>query len=75
MAIGYSLNIRQWPPAIVAGSETSAWWAPMAVAVIFGLGVATILTLVLVPVMYSLSESMAQGMRWYFKLGNREEAG
>ena len=74
MAVGYSLNVRQWPPAIVAGSETSAWWAPMAVAVIFGLGVATVLTLVLVPVMYSLSESMANGLRWYFRLGESGQA-
>jgi len=58
MAIGYSLEIHEWPPRIIAGAETSSWWAPMAVAVIFGLGVATILTLVLVPVMYSLADSL-----------------
>lgn len=59
MAIGYSLEVHEWPPRIVAGAESSAWWAPMAVAVIFGLGVATVLTLVLVPVMYSLADQGA----------------
>ncbi|MCP5487023.1 MAG: efflux RND transporter permease subunit [Verrucomicrobia bacterium] len=54
MAIGYSLEIHEWPPRFIAGAETSAWWAPMAVAVIFGLSVSTVLTLVLVPVMYTL---------------------
>jgi len=60
MAVGWSLEIHDWPPRIIAGSETSAWWAPMAVAVIFGLTLATLLTLVLIPVMYSLIESMVE---------------
>ncbi|HLA40689.1 MAG TPA: efflux RND transporter permease subunit, partial [Candidatus Glassbacteria bacterium] len=36
------------------GSESSQWWGPMGVAVIFGLGFATLLTLVYVPCMYKL---------------------
>jgi len=63
MAIGYSLDVHSWPPKMIAGAETSTWWAPMAVAVIFGLSVATILTLVLLPVMYSLSDSLASVLR------------
>lgn len=59
MAIGYSLELHEFPPRIVAGAESSQWWAPMAVAVIFGLAVATLLTLILVPVMYSLFTSLA----------------
>jgi multidrug efflux pump subunit AcrB len=35
-------------------SESSQWWAPMASAVIFGLALATVLTLVVVPTLYSL---------------------
>jgi CzcA family heavy metal efflux pump len=59
MAVGYSLELHEWPPKVVAGAESSQWWAPMAVAVIFGLAVATLLTLILVPVMYSLFSSLA----------------
>ena len=66
MAIGFSLDVRSWPPTIVAGAESSAWWAPMAVAVIFGLAVATILTLVLVPAMYSLVDGFAAAMKRRF---------
>lgn len=40
------------------GSESSQWWGSMAVAVIFGLAVATLLTLVVVPVLCSLSDSL-----------------
>ncbi len=71
MAIGYSFEFHEWPPSIIAGAESSQWWAPMAVAVIFGLGVATVLTLVLVPLMYSLVDSFAAWMLEHF--GIREE--
>jgi len=63
MAVGYSLEIHEWPPRIIAGAESSQWWAPMAVAVIFGLGIATVLTLVLVPVMYSMADSFVEFLR------------
>ncbi len=39
---------------IGTGGESSQWWQGLAVAVIFGLGVATFLTLILVPVLYDL---------------------
>jgi multidrug efflux pump len=42
--------------ALVIGGESSQWWGPMGVAVIWGLTVATFLTLVVVPVMYSTLE-------------------
>jgi multidrug efflux pump len=70
MAIGYSLDVHRLVPRIVAGTETSAWWAPMAVAVIFGLSVATVLTLVLVPVMYSTADSFTLFLRRLFKVEN-----
>ncbi len=38
---------------LVVGGESSQWWGPMGVAVIWGLAVATFLTLIVVPVMYS----------------------
>lgn len=37
-------------------SESSQWWRSMAVAVVFGLLVATVLTLVVVPILYYLLE-------------------
>ncbi len=63
MAIGLSINFQSWPPSVIRSAETSAWWAPMAVAVIFGLALATLLTLVLVPVMYHLFDSLAARLR------------
>jgi CzcA family heavy metal efflux pump len=55
MATGVSFDFIGF--ALEIGSESSQWWSPMAVAVIFGLGVATMLTLVVVPVLCSLADS------------------
>ncbi len=63
MAVGYSVEFHQWPPRIIAGAESTQWWAPMAIAVVFGLLLATILTLLLVPSMYSTVESVASFFR------------
>ncbi len=56
MATGVSFNFRD--VAWEIGSESSQWWGPMAIAVIFGLAVATLLTLVVVPVLCSLLNSL-----------------
>ncbi len=55
MAVGISFDFIafRW----VIGGESADWWGPMAVAVIFGLAFATLLTLIVVPVLYSLAES------------------
>lgn len=63
MAIGVSLDFHGWPPRLMTDAETTAFWAPMAVAVIFGLGLASVLTLIQVPVMCSLAESLAVILR------------
>ncbi len=56
MATGISFDFRKM--AFDIGGESSQWWGPMAVAVIFGLGFATLLTLILVPVLCSLSHGI-----------------
>ncbi|MCF6248419.1 MAG: efflux RND transporter permease subunit, partial [Desulfobacula sp.] len=43
---------------ISMASESSQWWRSMAIVVIFGLMIATILTLVVVPTLYALIETM-----------------
>jgi CzcA family heavy metal efflux pump len=55
MATGISFDFRKMGFDI--GGESSQWWGPMAVAVIFGLGFATLLTLIMVPVLCSLAHS------------------
>ena len=50
MAIGISYDFHTFTWA--TKSESSQWWRNMAVVVIFGLGFATILTLVVAPSLY-----------------------
>lgn len=61
MAIGVSFDFRAF--RFVVGSSSSQWWGPMAIAVIFGLAFATLLTLVVVPTMYELIDSAMERVR------------
>jgi multidrug efflux pump subunit AcrB len=54
MALGVSIDFRSL--SIDTNSPSMEWWGPMAQAVSFGLVFATILTLIVVPVMYLLQE-------------------
>jgi hypothetical protein len=56
------------------GGEQAAWWGPMAIAVIAGLTFATFLTLVLVPVMYSLLDDLDDWLAHTFKSSAATEA-
>jgi hypothetical protein len=60
MAIGVSFEVHEMRWDI--NSESSQWWRNMAVSVIFGLGMATLLTLLVEPALYSLFKG-AQ-LRW-----------
>ena len=44
-------------------SESTQWWRSMAIVVIFGLVIATFLTLVVVPTLYSLLASSARALK------------
>ena len=56
-------------PEFYWGGEQAAWWSPMAIAVICGLTFATFLTLLLVPVMYSLFDDLDRWARRVFVAG------
>jgi multidrug efflux pump subunit AcrB len=53
-------------PDLYWGGEQAAWWSPMAIAVIVGIIVATALTLIVVPVMYSLVDDVAKFFRRHY---------
>lgn len=62
MAVGVSVDFRRF--TFIIGSQSASWWGPMAVAVIAGLVVATVLTLVMVPTLYSILDDLnAVGVR------------
>lgn len=61
MVTGVSFDFRNLQISWV--SESSQWWSSMAVVVIFGLIVATFLTLVVVPTLYYLLEQIRENLR------------
>ncbi len=50
--VGWGFDFRGFH--FQASGESSSWWRPLGVAVMFGLAFATFLTLILVPVLYDL---------------------
>jgi multidrug efflux pump subunit AcrB len=60
-------------PELYWGGDQAAWWGPMAIAVIAGLTFATFLTLILVPVMYSLFNDFEAVLVRTFTRQGREE--
>lgn len=50
---------RSFDPQLQFGSENTAFWGPMGIAIISGLTFATFLTLVVVPVLYSTFDSLS----------------
>ncbi|MBX2796488.1 MAG: efflux RND transporter permease subunit [Myxococcales bacterium] len=68
MALGTSFDFIRFK--LIVGSTSAQWWGPMAIAVIFGLSFATLLTLVMVPTLYSINNDL-QGLRIGSRLGWR----
>jgi multidrug efflux pump subunit AcrB len=62
MALGMNINyitlFTEFNPRFYMGGDNAAFWGPMAWTVIFGLTFATFLTLVIVPVMYFLTDKL-----------------
>ncbi len=64
MAIGISVDFLNLK--LNVGGASAQWWGPMAVAVIFGLTFATLLTLVMVPTFYSINDDFDRLRRRLF---------
>ena len=62
-------------PELYWGGEQAAWWGPMAIAVIIGILFATFLTLVLVPVLYSVVDDASDFFKRNFTQGVLAPAG
>jgi multidrug efflux pump len=70
LAIGLNIDFYglygSLEPNFYWGGESAAWWAPMAIAVICGLTFATVLTLILVPVMHTFTDDVADFFERHF---------
>jgi multidrug efflux pump subunit AcrB/outer membrane protein TolC len=73
MALGVSIDFRNLK--VLIGGGTTQFWGPMAVAVIFGLAFATLLTLVMVPTLYGIFEDLEKLKRRILPGGGPTAAG
>jgi len=64
MNINFSKLLTEFNPEIFFGGDNALFWGPMAWTVIFGLTFATFLTLVIVPVMYLLSDKLRSSLKF-----------
>jgi multidrug efflux pump subunit AcrB len=69
LAVGLNIDFvtlfTELNPHIFFGGDSTAFWGPLSWTMIFGLGFATFLTLILVPVMYLISERLkARIKKW-----------
>jgi multidrug efflux pump subunit AcrB len=71
MAIGLNINfatlLTEGNPHIYFGGDNAGFWGPMSWTVIFGLSFTTVLTLVLIPCMYFLSDKLQLAFKARFK--------
>lgn len=77
LAVGLNFNFltlySQFDPQISVGGESVAFWGPMSWTVIFGLTFATVLTLVISPVMYMITIRINYTIRkWTGKLNENK---
>ena len=67
LAIGININFMtlftEFDPQFYIGGENVVFWGPMSWTIIFGLTFATFLTLIIVPVMYSLMNNLKVTLR------------
>ncbi len=69
LAVGLNMDFEtlftELNPHIFFGGDSTAFWGPLSWTMIFGLGFATFLTLILVPVMYLLGyRTMEKWRKW-----------
>lgn len=66
LALGMNINFitlfTEFDPNFYIGGDNAAFWGPMAWTVIFGLAFSTFLTLVVVPVMYLITDKIRNWM-------------
>ena len=73
LAIGLNIDFAtlfsDFNPHIFIGGDSVAFWGPLSWTMIYGLSFATVLTLIVLPVMYLLSDNAGRKLRKLFGKG------
>lgn len=79
LAVGLNIDfytlISQGNPHLFFGGDSVAFWGPLSWTMIYGLGFATVLTLIVLPVMYLLSERSGKFIRKLLGAGKKPDSG
>jgi multidrug efflux pump len=74
LAVGFNIDFvglfTAFKPHIYFGGDNVAFWGPLSWTMIFGLGFATIITLIIVPCMYLIRYNMKEGLRKWREKGD-----
>jgi multidrug efflux pump len=69
LPIAFGVNIEFMTREITVGAPATQWWINLSTAIVFGLGFATILTLIVTPAMLMAIENMREWrIRWVARL-------
>jgi multidrug efflux pump len=69
LPIAFGVNIEFFTREIMVGAPATQWWINLSTAIVFGLGFATLLTLIVTPAMLIAIENMREWrIRWIGKL-------
>jgi len=69
LPIAFGVNIEFMTREITVGAPATQWWINLSTAIVFGLGFATVLTLIVTPAMLMAIETMrAWRVRWSLRL-------
>ena len=72
LPIAFGMNIEFMTREITVGAPATQWWIQLSTAIVFGLGFATVLTLVVTPAALMIIEKMRQRrIRWIAALSAR----
>ena len=71
LAVGFNIDFvslfEHLDPKIFFGGDSVAFWGPLSWTIVFGLGFATFITLILVPTLYLMAENMKAWLNRKFK--------
>jgi multidrug efflux pump len=66
LPIAFGMNIEFLSREVLIGAPATQWWIHLSTAIVFGLGFATVLTLVITPAMLMAIENLAERRRKLF---------
>jgi multidrug efflux pump len=75
LPIAFGVNLDFMLREVVVGAPSTQWWISLSTAIVFGLGFATILTLIVTPAALLLIEQMAEWRRRTMPVWKRRIAG